>query len=934
MLSLCDQVAPWFSDVRLLCQHHFVTTRADAKLLSTAKTQPHAGARWWSLDIHSHSPASFDYGGIEGKASEIAKPSFKAWIKAYIDAGMDGIVITDHNSHDGITAARDALAELRLADPDLPEFVVFPGVELTVTGGVHVLGVFDPACEAEVVNRVLTLCEFTGERGRSDETANKTVMDAAKVIVAQHGICIPAHVDQKAGVFAMDSRDQEALSSSGLITAVEVVDDSETGKAERLGWVPVLGSDAHHMTIESCPDGIDAKAPGTHFTLVKAEKLDLEGLRLALTDPADSVRRYRRGYDDPNNVKHGHINWIAVTHDGATETYHLGPWMNCFIGGRGVGKSSLVEFVRLALGRSDELNGPVAEDLKRFHPSTDLSERWWNKDTQIVVEYTKDDRPLRITWSGSKPGRSAIEALEGSAWETQSGRVVDRAPVRIFSQKQIYQLATSPQSFLTILDDMPSIRKSEWKDEFEHLELALRGERDKLRQSLADAEKADRIRGQLEEVRGRLRHLAEVKATREYQELVATETRIKDAAEAERTAESMEDDLGSRAITLRGLVTDTLGGSDYADRAASFAAAAEFLEQAAAALQTARERWETGVVDEIWRERVDELTRWLARQGNPSSSVSAEQTQEHRLREIELQDALRVVESSEKRSQQQQAEINRLTKDIASKRKDLYARRRAYTQDLNKLSSLTRVDVHHQADTTSLGDQLRGLLNCPDSFESAFAEDGIAATLLEKEPKAPGFPEEIEKFKKSLVELVEKGAISEIGRSFKVDARFYGRLAAADKFELTTNILLWAPDDVVSVLHRPQKGMNLRPVDQGSPGQKTAAFLTVILQMGDEPLLLDQPEDDLENKLIRRLAVETLKQIKTRRQLIVSTHNANIVVTSSAENILVLQHGERLPETATEGTLQTKSVKNNVCEILEGGEDAIKTRYSRLIGPV
>jgi len=106
----------------------------------------------------------------------------------------------------------------------------------------------------------------------------------------------------------------------------------------------------------------------------------------------------------------------------------------------------------------------------------------------------------------------------------------------------------------------------------------------------------------------------------------------------------------------------------------------------------------------------------------------------------------------------------------------------------------------------------------------------------------------------------------------------------------------------------------------------------VILQMGDEPLLLDQPEDDLENKLIRYLAVETLKKIKQNRQLIVSTHNANVVVTSGAENILVLEHDAALPAIEASGTLQHPDVKDSVREILEGGEDAIRTRFMRLVG--
>lgn len=64
-----------------------------------------------------------------------------------------------------------------------------------------------------------------------------------------------------------------------------------------------------------------------------------------------------------------------------------------------------------------------------------------------------------------------------------------------------------------------------------------------------------------------------------------------------------------------------------------------------------------------------------------------------------------------------------------------------------------------------------------------------------------------------------------------------------------------------------------------------------------------------------------------------STYNAILVVTSAAENILVLQHREALPRIEAEGTLQTDGVKADVCEILEGGEDAIRTRYHRLIGP-
>jgi DNA repair ATPase RecN len=254
--------------------------------------------------------------------------------------------------------------------------------------------------------------------------------------------------------------------------------------------------------------------------------------------------------------------------------------MNCLIGGRGVGKSTVIELLRLALGRSHELTGSVAKDLGRFQPAAEPSERWWDNQTRIVVEYTKDNRQLRITWSGAEPDKPVLEHREGLDWEKQSGLPFDRAPIRVFSQKQIYELATSPQSFLAILDDMPAIRKIEWDEEYEQLRLEFKGERNKLRQLLAETDKADRIRGKLEEVQGRLRHLAELRATEQYQELTSTETRISDAASAEQQAQSIEQSLATYASTLRNLQSDALQVAEYTDRAASFIAAANLLEQA------------------------------------------------------------------------------------------------------------------------------------------------------------------------------------------------------------------------------------------------------------------------------------------------------------------------------------------------------------------
>src|SRR5439155_24509844 len=69
-----------------------------------------------------------------------------------------------------------------------------------------------------------------------------------------------------------------------------------------------------------------------------------------------------------------------------------------------------------------------------------------------------------------------------------------------------------------------------------------------------------------------------------------------------------------------------------------------------------------------------------------------------------------------------------------------------------------------------------------------------------------------------------------------------------------------------------------RPLEKLSPGQKSTAILLLIMQASDEPLLIDQPEDDLDNRFIYDDVVKRLRAAKSRRQFVLATHNANITV--------------------------------------------------------
>ena len=137
------------------------------------------------------------------------------------------------------------------------------------------------------------------------------------------------------------------------------------------------------------------------------------------------------------------------------------------------------------------------------------------------------------------------------------------------------------------------------------------------------------------------------------------------------------------------------------------------------------------------------------------------------------------------------------------------------------------------------------------------------------------------------------------------------------------------PDDQIDVLYKPNGSGNFRSIVSASAGQKTTAVLTYILSQGTVPLLLDQPEDDLDNRLVCDLVVEKIKQIKENRQVIVITHNANIPVIGDAEYIISMDSNSRYLKIHTSGMLENADVKKEICAIMEGGEDAFKLRATR-----
>ena len=128
----------------------------------------------------------------------------------------------------------------------------------------------------------------------------------------------------------------------------------------------------------------------------------------------------------------------------------------------------------------------------------------------------------------------------------------------------------------------------------------------------------------------------------------------------------------------------------------------------------------------------------------------------------------------------------------------------------------------------------------------------------------------------------------------------------------------------------PKITYNLRPLSKISAGQRGTIYLCLKLATSafSQPIIYDQPEDDLDNDFIIKELIQIFKELKLYRQIIIVTHNANLVVNTDTEQVIVATNVDETLQYDS-GALEDESIIENVCKILEGGKDAFMQRESR-----
>lgn len=899
--------------------------------------------KWWKFDFHVHTPASMDY-AQEGVTSE-------QWLRTAMERELDAVVVADHNSAGWIDELKSTYKNLSETKPSwFRELVIFPGFELSVNGvnrRFHLLGVFDPSDSGDVLKQVLSKCEIDpahyGDPHLSSDLGFVTVV---KSIKEANGIAIPAHVNANSDglLSGCQSLCEDLERTLKLLYVAEFCDlphyeDARLQQAvEKLAMVG--GSDAHQLVGDLTTN---KKGIGDHYVWIKLGCPCMEALRMALLDPEDCVRdavTYPVSAPDfwlkRMEVSGLNCGGSDVPSEFSCE-FHQD--MTAIIGGRGAGKSMVLRCVRLVMHQygDNDSDSVVAEDddWQRFVACANQA--------KIVIEFESFGHTFRIV---REQTQERLEEQNGPSWTTvQAGDIRTRFPASIFGQKQIFELALKPDELLRRIDESSDVDKISWDAKWSEMHnkyLALKlQERDLQCQLLREGSLATEIddlnrRISDYEARGSGDVLRRYQiASRQQTALAVTlgvEKWIGDVrAEVEKCGDiafpiSVFTDGESATEELRSL---------FGEFNSKLNSARQNIVAQLDTLGRDAENYKQGIEASAWastRNSINDQYDQLRKSCGGDLNLNSYQGW--------------VAQRNGKLAEKAELEAKRNTlNDVVNERRavfeklielrfELKKRRKAFIESVVGQSRYVRLKIRPYGDMRLLEKHLRTAFNSDgERFRESVDElispliswrtEGVAGvsgnTLLER-----------------LKVLKDKIISYATGAATDGNARFLKRLQDAyktspegfDAFEA------WFPEDALEI----EYAMNdevFRPLASGSSaGQKSTAILSFLLSYGCQPILIDQPEDDLDNKLISSLVVRQLRDQKRKRQIVVVTHNPNIVVNGGSESVIVMKYEAGKVGVSAEGPLDAEELKQNICDIMEGGRDAFQSRFDREIGPV
>ncbi|WP_038115623.1 TrlF family AAA-like ATPase [Variovorax atrisoli] len=844
-----------------------------------------------------------------------------------------------------------------------PPLYILPGFEVDV--GYHVLCLFDPARKLSHVRRVNMLLTKLGlgeghrfKNGRPEPLRmageNVSLKKLLEVVQNEHrGISIAAHADQNDGILSQPRNiaDYQNLNLFAVeVTAnppaqpyLDILDgrNAQWSRQERQPAY-VMSSDAKSLQTDPKTGLPLANSLGYRHTWVRMSKPSTEALRQAFLDPRSRVRVL--GPRPSEAQKHPRINSIAVKGAKflADQKVHFSENLNCIIGGRGSGKSSLLEYLRFAL--ETDPSPKNGRDTSLGRKREQLLATLIDAAAEVRIEFQAEGGvPDTLIYMPSKPSdqRRRIEGRDVHDLAT----VLRQLQAQFFGQGELSRMTgdgAGQSQVLALIDSScgPALIELQLKqrDIQARLTSLFQTQRDESRlldeikvatQEATELQRQLKARESVQE--DSVKNQAALSAKRFLDEFVKVGERdvqqVVDLITFFDREEVLPPDAGKdwpQAVWFQTAVAQANAArqafmKELADSAQRFelalskATGTDAAQATRNAIQAAQDRFKAACAEKGIQP--DDIARLQELEEARQSKLELVDTRQRELIEVKRRaDEFPVVLKELHDVWREQFELRRDT---------------ARAMEASVVSQTVRISTEFMADKPSFAAAWQRL--APRDGRGKLARrweelgDDLFASWKRRQTEASPW-ETVEAAR------TDQQAIPYLYGDIAEDLQpaLMKHLDSTDVRPIWESVRLNRIDDGVDVELRRDDGTAAGSMSGAlSEGQRNTVLLNLMLARGIGPIVIDQPEDELDSSFIYKTLVKDLRATKEKRQLIVATHNANLPVNGDAEFIYALEARSGRGQPLAQGGLDRLEVAGAVLEIMEGSEEAFKRRSDK-----
>lgn len=835
--------------------------------------------------LHTNKDKEFQYTGEQN--------SFvKDYVAALKQAGIGVGIITNHNKFD-----KDEYNAIRKAARKEDIFIL-PGVELTVkegANGIHTLIVFNPdEWLTGGNNHIQTFLTTAFATIPNPENRNtKCTFDLRNTLESLDAynrdyFIVFAHVDQSSGLFseckggllstlsALASFKKRVLGLQKAATRKNI-----TQFQNCFGYIPALveGSD---------PKSIADIGKGTKQTYLKIGDYSYFAVKFALQDSENRVK------SEVPEIKHGYLESISLQGGKFTgQTIHFSPELNTLIGIRGSGKSAVLEVIRYVLGLPPQTDEGYKESLiksvlgsggkatitavdkhgKRYSISRILGERInvldaAGNDLNITPQSIFDG----VQYFGQKDLSNSADHENGLLEKLVSGRISQQASV----ENYVEELVTAVSQILDVSKIPGQIEEVRVQQSETDHKIAIyqeKGVAEKLKKQAAytaDQTKLDSAKTKLSAI------IKAIKKAYDDNKTVSgalsehrSEYNKELIEEGQQILKDIDGKLSLIGKTIQEIQTEELSFEKIIDKLNDqISALSDEFAEIKREIKDDSLDVDTFVQLTAAMEKIKDNLQQLEEKSKTKTSIEASFSKAARLRNNALQKVFQAYQRE--------------------------------TERINNNQNELRIEITFKGDRDSFKTKMKS------DFRGSGISDGKYHTMSEKFSDYVALVEDW-----ILADGKELRSILGTSEYSKLDAKLHDQYAELLGNQVQNKVDIYYHEKLLR---------------QHSIGQRASALILFILsQNTNDIILIDQPEDDLDNKVIYDEVIKAISQKKSSSQFIFATHNANIPVLGDSERVLVAEYQD-IKIDISQGNIDLADTHKQIVEIMEGGQDAFEKR--------